>query len=55
MEKEEILKQGRYVLNLEADALKSVAESLGDSFVEAVNLMYNTKGPCFKISSFSII
>ena len=44
MEKEEILKQGRYVLNLEADALKSVAESLGDSFVEAVNLMYNTKG-----------
>lgn len=44
MEKDEILTQGRYVLNLEADALKSVADNLGDSFVDAVNLIYQTKG-----------
>ena len=44
MDNEEILKQGRYVLNLEADALKSVAENLGDSFIDAVHLIYNTKG-----------
>lgn len=44
MNNEEILKQGRYVLNLEADALKSVADNLGDSFIQAVHLIYNTKG-----------
>ena len=44
MEKEDIIKQGRLVLDMEADALKKVSDSLGDSFVEAVETMFNTKG-----------
>ena len=44
MEKEDIIKQGRLVLDMEADALKKVSDSLGDSFVEAVETMFNTNG-----------
>lgn len=44
MNKEEIIKQGQYVLNIEADALHKVSDSLGDAFYEAVQLLNNTKG-----------
>jgi arabinose-5-phosphate isomerase len=39
-----ILASGKMVLNNEARALQLLSESLGDPFVEAVNLIYNTKG-----------
>ncbi|MBR6232155.1 MAG: KpsF/GutQ family sugar-phosphate isomerase [Alphaproteobacteria bacterium] len=44
MEKEEIIAQGRHVLDMEADAIRKVSENLGDSFVAAVLQMFNTKG-----------
>lgn len=44
MQKEEIIRIGRYVLDTEAAALKSCSEELGDVFCKAVEMMYNTKG-----------
>ena len=44
MEKEEIVAQGRHVLDMEADAIKKVSENLGEDFVKAVMQMFNTKG-----------
>ncbi|MFT4090295.1 MAG: KpsF/GutQ family sugar-phosphate isomerase, partial [Asticcacaulis sp.] len=39
-----ILKTGAEVLRIEADALKLMADTLGDNFVAAVDLIYNTRG-----------
>ena len=44
MEKEEIIALGRHVLDMEWDAIRKVSESLGDSFYQAVQTMFNTKG-----------
>ena len=44
MERQEIIAHGRHVLDMEADAIKKVSQSLGDSFVEAVLKMFHTKG-----------
>jgi arabinose-5-phosphate isomerase len=42
--KEDLLRNIQDVIRLEADALKTMAESVGDSFVEAVVLLKSTKG-----------
>ena len=42
--KENILKSVEEVLHLEADAVKSMAKSVGDSFYEAVSLLLSAKG-----------
>ncbi len=39
-----ILASGKMVLDKEARALQSLSASLGETFVEAVNLMFQTKG-----------
>ncbi len=39
-----ILASGKMVLNNEARALQLLSESLGESFVEAINLMFHSKG-----------
>jgi arabinose-5-phosphate isomerase len=39
-----ILASGKMVLHNEARALQLLSESLGEPFVEAINLIYNTKG-----------
>ncbi len=44
MEKEEIIALGQNVLNMEANALKKVADSLGQSFVDAALKMFYTQG-----------
>ncbi|HWT51798.1 MAG TPA: SIS domain-containing protein, partial [Caulobacter sp.] len=35
---------GRRVLNIEADALRTMSESLGETFVRAVETLFNAKG-----------
>lgn len=40
----DILKSGRRVIELEGNALKALSDSLDDSFVEAVEILFNTKG-----------
>ena len=44
MNKEEIIALGRHVLDMEWDAIRKVSENLGDSFYQAVQTMFNTKG-----------
>ncbi len=44
MNKQEIIAQGRHVLDMEADAIKALSQSLGDAFCDAIDLMMQTKG-----------
>ena len=44
MEKQEIISIGQRVLNMEADAVKKMANALGDDFYQAVQMLYQTKG-----------
>jgi len=44
MEKNEIIAQGRHVLDMEWEAIRKVSENLGESFYRAVQTMFNTKG-----------
>jgi len=44
MHQERILQEARRVLNQEAEALRNTAIGLGDSFLEAVDLLFNSRG-----------
>ncbi len=44
MEKQEIIHVGKHVLDMEADAVKRLAEDLGDDFYNAIQMLYKTKG-----------
>ncbi|MGD8534590.1 MAG: KpsF/GutQ family sugar-phosphate isomerase [Candidatus Aminicenantes bacterium] len=43
MTKDEIIRIGKRVLNIEADAVKTLASSLDDNFFKAVDLLFNSK------------
>jgi arabinose-5-phosphate isomerase len=43
MNKDEIIRIGKKVLNIEADAVKTLASSLDDNFFKAVELLFNSK------------
>ncbi len=43
MNKDEIIRIGKKVLNIEADAVKALASSLDDNFFKAVELLFNSK------------
>jgi arabinose-5-phosphate isomerase len=43
MTKDEIIRIGRKVLNIEADAVKTLASSLDDNFFKAVDLLFHSK------------
>ncbi|UCE22669.1 MAG: KpsF/GutQ family sugar-phosphate isomerase [Candidatus Aminicenantes bacterium] len=43
MNKDEIIRIGKEVLNIEADAVKTLASSLNDNFFKAVNLLFDSK------------
>jgi len=43
MNKDEIIRIGKEVLNIEADAVKTLASSLDENFFKAVNLLFNSK------------
>lgn len=44
MQKQEIIAEGRRVLDMEADAIKALSATLGDAFTDAIQLLYETKG-----------
>lgn len=44
MEDTEIIAQGRHVLEIESNAVRSVGEALGENFVKAIRMLYATKG-----------
>ena len=44
MDSRQTVQIGRHVLEMEADALKDLAKSLGDEYIQAVEKIYQTKG-----------
>ena len=44
MNRQEIIAQGRHVLDMEADAIKSLSQTLGEAFCDAIDMMLQTKG-----------